>query len=48
MKETTTTYDMKETTYENNPCPYCSGNGYIQLLLGGSETCAGCKGSGKM
>lgn len=34
----------KETIYE---CDYCSGEGYFQLLLGGSETCPCCKGSGK-
>ncbi|WP_197072880.1 YuiA family protein [Bacillus sp. B-jedd] len=26
---------------------YCGGNGYFQLLLGGSETCTCCGGSGK-
>ncbi|WP_019413087.1 YuiA family protein [Paenisporosarcina sp. TG20] len=30
-----------------NQCPYCKGNGYFQLRLGGSETCACCDGSGK-
>ncbi|MDR6226317.1 YuiA family protein [Desmospora profundinema] len=29
-------------------CHYCNGDGYNQLLLGGSETCQHCKGSGKM
>ncbi|WP_409302483.1 YuiA family protein [Peribacillus sp. SCS-155] len=28
-------------------CAYCSGIGYFQLLLGGSETCTCCGGSGK-
>ncbi|MFC4355079.1 YuiA family protein [Chryseomicrobium palamuruense] len=28
-------------------CPYCKGNGYFQLRLGGSETCTVCQGSGK-
>ncbi|WP_169797587.1 YuiA family protein [Neobacillus fumarioli] len=28
-------------------CDYCSGTGYFQLLLGGSETCPNCEGSGK-
>ncbi|WP_177168032.1 YuiA family protein [Marininema mesophilum] len=28
-------------------CIYCEGRGYYQLLLGGSETCGCCKGSGK-
>jgi len=39
------------TTYkkgvQNNQCPYCKGNGYFQLRLGGSETCACCLGSGR-
>lgn len=30
-----------------NDCPYCAGKGYFQLLLGGSETCECCGGSGK-
>ncbi|WP_171016612.1 YuiA family protein [Pseudalkalibacillus caeni] len=29
-----------------NDCPYCNGKGYFQLLLGGSETCESCEGSG--
>ncbi|WP_169713714.1 YuiA family protein [Paludifilum halophilum] len=28
-------------------CKYCGGDGYYQLLLGGSETCGSCKGTGK-
>jgi len=28
-------------------CPYCKGNGYFQLRLGGSETCTCCSGSGR-
>ncbi|WP_456273486.1 YuiA family protein [Bacillus sp. AK031] len=28
-------------------CVYCSGKGYFQLVLGGSETCPCCSGSGK-
>jgi DnaJ-class molecular chaperone len=35
---------MKHT--EQTVCPYCEGNGYVQLLLGGSETCYGCSGKG--
>jgi len=31
---------------KTNTCEYCSGQGYFQLLLGGSETCYACKGSG--
>jgi len=27
------------------PCSYCEGHGYVQLLLGGSETCPYCKGT---
>ncbi|WP_223701463.1 YuiA family protein [Sutcliffiella deserti] len=32
---------------ENKACVYCSGKGYFQLLLGGSETCSCCGGSGR-
>ena len=32
---------------DNKHCDYCSGRGYLQLLLGGTETCIGCNGSGK-
>ena len=28
-------------------CSYCVGNGYIQVLLGGTETCPDCNGTGK-
>lgn len=28
-------------------CLYCGGTGYYQLLLGGTETCAHCNGTGK-
>ncbi|WP_198508519.1 YuiA family protein [Bacillus xiapuensis] len=28
-------------------CSYCSGKGYFQLLLGGSETCRNCEGKGR-
>ncbi|WP_456277823.1 YuiA family protein [Bacillus sp. AK128] len=40
---------MEKTLYDQQQadCPYCSGNGYFQLLLGGSETCSCCSGSGK-
>jgi Family of unknown function (DUF5351) len=38
---------MAATTYETKECDYCSGKGYFQLLLGGSETCTCCNGSGK-
>ncbi|MDQ0340967.1 DnaJ-class molecular chaperone [Caldalkalibacillus uzonensis] len=27
-------------------CEYCHGRGYFQLMLGGSETCVHCEGSG--
>jgi DnaJ-class molecular chaperone len=27
-------------------CPYCKGEGYFQLLLGGTENCPGCGGTG--
>ncbi|MET3727336.1 DnaJ-class molecular chaperone [Fictibacillus halophilus] len=32
---------------KHDHCPYCEGKGYFQLLLGGSETCVECSGSGK-
>lgn len=39
------------TTYKTDAklkqCPYCKGEGYFQLRLGGSETCTCCSGSGK-
>ena len=35
---------MNQKPYQ---CPYCYGKGYFQLLLGGSETCSCCGGSGK-
>jgi hypothetical protein len=39
---------MKENAMKKgNDCPYCKGIGYFQLLLGGSETCQCCKGSGE-
>ncbi|WP_176483822.1 MULTISPECIES: YuiA family protein [Bacillus] len=37
----------KQLSSEQHQCPYCSGKGYFQLLLGGSETCNCCGGSGK-
>ncbi|MFT4412964.1 YuiA family protein [Fredinandcohnia humi] len=38
---------MNNKQLEKNDCPYCSGKGYFQLILGGSETCSSCEGSGK-
>jgi hypothetical protein len=38
---------MKENKVNLKPCEYCSGNGYFQLLLGGSETCTCCEGTGE-
>ncbi|WP_226669443.1 YuiA family protein [Metabacillus litoralis] len=38
---------MNTTTVETKECPYCSGKGYFQLMLGGSETCGSCDGTGK-
>ncbi|TCL47322.1 hypothetical protein EDD69_11232 [Thermolongibacillus altinsuensis] len=32
--------------HESKPCAYCSGNGYVYVVLGGSETCYCCKGTG--
>jgi len=38
---------MAAKTADKNECVYCSGNGYFQLLLGGSETCTSCEGTGQ-
>ncbi|WP_249777609.1 YuiA family protein [Paenalkalicoccus suaedae] len=38
-------YKRKRITH--GQCSYCAGKGYHQLLLGGSETCEHCHGSGK-
>lgn len=38
---------MTTTTVDTKQCEYCSGNGYFQLLLGGSETCKSCGGTGE-
>ncbi|MFD2370344.1 YuiA family protein [Brevibacillus sp. GCM10020057] len=27
-------------------CPYCNGQGYFQLILGGTENCPNCEGAG--
>ncbi|WP_010174552.1 YuiA family protein [Bacillus coahuilensis] len=35
------------TSYKDKRCSYCYGKGYFQLVLGGSETCPCCQGSGK-
>ncbi|WP_160058264.1 YuiA family protein [Alkalicoccus saliphilus] len=38
-------YQRKQN--KSSSCAYCTGRGYHQLLLGGSETCSRCQGSGK-
>ncbi|MDR6121816.1 DnaJ-class molecular chaperone [Bacillus sp. SLBN-46] len=38
---------MTVKSVDTKKCDYCLGNGYFQLLLGGSETCSCCGGSGK-
>ncbi|MFF2446787.1 YuiA family protein [Neobacillus sp. NPDC058068] len=38
---------MKGQGLDTKNCDYCSGTGYFQLVLGGSETCSCCGGSGK-
>ncbi|WP_316571560.1 YuiA family protein [Neobacillus sp. YIM B06451] len=38
---------MKTAKTDAKKCMYCGGFGYFQLLLGGSETCTCCGGSGK-
>jgi len=43
--------EAKEMTVETidttKTCDYCEGKGYFQLVLGGSETCPNCEGTGK-
>ncbi|UFJ39653.1 YuiA family protein [Brevibacillus humidisoli] len=29
------------------PCSDCKGQGYVELLLGGTEQCPYCEGTGK-
>ncbi|MBD1370904.1 YuiA family protein [Hazenella sp. IB182357] len=36
-----------KTLKQAGKCTYCNGEGYVQLLLGGSETCHACHGTGK-
>ncbi|WP_425454713.1 YuiA family protein [Falsibacillus pallidus] len=38
---------MKMIESKVKKCDYCSGKGYFQLVLGGSETCPCCGGTGK-
>jgi DnaJ-class molecular chaperone len=35
---------MKEE--HNSSCSYCEGDGYFQLITGGTETCPSCGGDG--
>jgi len=39
--------EMNTKSVDTKNCDYCSGNGYFQLVLGGSETCSCCGGTGK-
>lgn len=36
---------MSEENKQQKECTFCSGHGYLQLLLG-SETCPECEGTG--
>ncbi|UCZ52533.1 YuiA family protein [Bacillus shivajii] len=38
---------LNKQKLKGNDCEYCTGKGYFQLLLGGSETCDHCHGTGK-
>lgn len=38
---------MTAKNMETKNCDYCSGAGYFQLVLGGSETCSCCGGTGQ-
>ncbi|QPC47357.1 YuiA family protein [Mangrovibacillus cuniculi] len=37
---------QRKTSVSTPSCPYCGGKGYFQLVLGGTETCPECHGSG--
>ncbi|MGM7702628.1 YuiA family protein [Pseudalkalibacillus sp. Hm43] len=39
--------EQKHRSPQTVTCQYCKGVGYFQLLLGGSETCDHCGGSGR-
>ncbi|MFY0544747.1 YuiA family protein [Brevibacillus sp. H7] len=32
--------------HQQEQCPYCMGQGYFQLILGGTENCPNCQGAG--
>ncbi|WP_376766353.1 YuiA family protein [Thermoactinomyces mirandus] len=34
------------TVVSDKKCEYCDGQGYVNLLLGGSESCYACHGTG--
>ncbi|WP_169577106.1 YuiA family protein [Salsuginibacillus kocurii] len=38
--------NLKRTPQEKK-CPYCKGQGYFNLRLGGTETCPNCDGEGE-
>ncbi|WP_167568540.1 YuiA family protein [Brevibacillus migulae] len=31
---------------QQEQCPYCKGEGYFQVILGGTENCPSCEGTG--
>jgi DnaJ-class molecular chaperone len=33
-------------SHQLEKCPYCNGQGYFQLILGGTENCPNCDGAG--
>jgi DnaJ-class molecular chaperone len=37
---------MNNRFKDQEECPYCNGQGYFQLLLGGTENCPNCEGLG--
>jgi|GEM_PF-861756 len=38
---------MSKHIHQQEECPYCEGNGYVQLLLGGTENCRSCESDSK-
>lgn len=37
---------MTRVHHEKETCPYCKGQGYFQLIVGGTESCPNCDGAG--
>ncbi|MGC5328250.1 YuiA family protein [Brevibacillus sp. SYSU BS000544] len=37
---------MSRRHNQSETCPYCKGQGYFQLIVGGTEDCPNCDGAG--